>query len=398
MSRPAASPGRYAIAAFDALTAHIAILNRDGVIQAVNQAWIRFAEANDAADFVGTNYLLVCDGAQGEDQPDAAQIAAGIRAVLAGTQEAFELEYPCHSPTEDRYFLARVTCFAQDGAQYAVVAHENITRRKQAEMSLRQLNRTLEQRVEARTQEIATINQALERKNAELERSVRDLGEFAYVASHDLQEPLRTLGMYTDLLRHRYHDQLDDRAHGYITHITEQVFRARQLVRDVLTLSSVNAEAEPDLGAVYLQACWEAVTPGLPWPEDAIATCGILPPVQASAPQIQQLLTNLLGNAIKFRSERPLRVSLTGWQQDDWVHCTLRDNGIGIAPEHHEKVFLMFQRLHRRTSAGGNGIGLAVCRRIVERYGGRIWFGDGAGEGATIHFTLPARGESPAAP
>ncbi|ADV68139.1 sensor histidine kinase [Deinococcus maricopensis] len=388
MPRPLASPARYAIAAFDALTAHIAILNADGVILAVNNAWRRFAQENGGTDDVGTNYLELCDHARGDDQEDAHRIADGIRDVLAGTRSVYELEYPCHSPNEQRYFLARVTCFMQDGARYAVVAHENITRRKRAELEVRDLNRTLEARVHERTREVEQASAALAAKNAELERSVRDLREFAYVASHDLQEPLRTLGAYSDLLRHRYADQLDDRARGYLTHITEQVFRARQLVRDVLTLSNVSAQ--PPLGSVDMRAIWTTVSATLPWPEDATATCGALPPVRANLPQVQQLLTNLLGNAIKFRADRPLRVLLSAWQQDGWVEFALSDNGIGIPGAHAERVFVMFQRLHSRQRAEGNGIGLAVCRKIVERHGGRIWMDTRSAEGLTVRFTLPA--------
>ncbi|WP_019586046.1 sensor histidine kinase [Deinococcus apachensis] len=389
MTRSPASPSRYVSAAFDALSANVAILNARGEILAVNAAWRAFARENGGGDDVGSNYLEVCEGSWGEDREDALSIAAGIRSVLAGEQALFELEYPCHSPTEQRYFAARVTCFVQDGERYAVVAHENITRRKRAELEVRELNRTLEVRVEERTREVEASNLALELKNAELEDRNRDLAQFAYVASHDLQEPLRILGAYADLLRHRYQGrQLDERADTYLMHINEQVFRARQLVRDVLTLSNVTAR--PPLARLDLRQVWDEVCLSLPWPEDARPECGEVPPVCANAAQVRQLLTNLLGNAIKFRADEPLEVSLRARAQGGWVQFALSDNGIGIAPKHAEKVFVMFQRLHSRTLTGGNGIGLAVCKKIVERHGGRIWIEPHAGRGTTVRFTLPA--------
>lgn len=407
MPRSPASPGRFAIAALDALLANVAILDAGGEILAVNAAWKAFSRENGGGNDVGGNYLRVCDGTQGEDRDDAARIAAGIREVLRREQPQFELEYPCHSPTEWRYFLARVTCFVQDGERYAVVAHENISRRKLAELEVRELNRTLEARVEERTREVEAARLALEvknteleaaglaleAKNAELEDRNAELAQFVYVASHDLQEPLRTLGAYADILRHRYQGrQLDERADGYLMHIGEQVFRARQLVRDVLTLSYVTSS--PPMGTLDVRRVWDEVSLSLPWPEDARAQCGVTPPVQANVAQIRQLLTNLLSNAIKFRSNRLLEVKLTAWQADDWVHFALADNGIGIAPQHAEKVFMMFQRLHSRTLTGGNGIGLAVCKKVVERHGGQIWIEPCEAGGTQVRFMLPAAPES----
>ncbi|GGL98997.1 sensor histidine kinase [Deinococcus aerophilus] len=384
-------PVHFASAALDALSANLAILNENGVIVTVNRAWVEFAGANGGGDDVGTNYLHLCDAAVGDGAAHAHAVAAGIRAVLAG-QAMFELEYPCHSETEQRYYVARVTAFRQDGECYALVAHENITRRKLAELEVISLNVTLEARVRERTVALEASEQALQRTNAELIKRNDELSQFVYVASHDLQEPLRILGAYADILRHRYRgQQLDERADTYLLRITQQVDRARQLVRDVLTLSDVapNPPREPtDLAAI----CCE-VRDSLPWPSDGRVECGAdLPQASANPAQVRQLLANLLGNALKFRSAAPLHVQLSGNPEQDRVHFVLRDNGIGIAPQHADKVFVLFQRLHSRKSVGGNGIGLAVCRRIVERHGGRIWIEavPGAGGGTAVHFTLPS--------
>ncbi|CAM3240042.1 histidine kinase [Deinococcus saxicola] len=383
-------PERFAVAAFDALLAHIAIVDAEGVIVAVNHAWIAFARGNGGAgNDVGLNYLSICDGAQGQDGQDARATAQGIRAVMAGEQQVYELEYPCHTPTEQRYYVARVTRFSQDGAHYALVAHEDITRRKLAELEVTALNASLERRVQERTEALEASETALQRLNSELTARNEELSQFVYVASHDLQEPLRTLGAYADILRQRYRGkQLDDRADIYLGHITEQVGRARRLVRDVLALSTVSEEAPreaSDLGGV----CRE-VQAELNWPPDAELRLAPMPPAWANPPQMRQLLGNLLGNALKFHSESRVRVDLGAQPEGDLIHFTLSDNGIGIAPEYAEKVFGMFQRLHGRTPTGGNGIGLAVCRRIVERHGGRIWLGAAPGGGTAVHFTLPA--------
>lgn len=388
--RPDLPPERFALAAFDALLANIAILDSGGAIVAVNRAWTVFAGNNGGRDSdVGTNYLTICDAAQGEDSSDAHAIAAGIRAVMAGDMRLYELEYPCHTATEQRYFLARVTRFEQDGEAFALVAHEDITRRKQAELEVMTLNASLERRVLERTEALKAGEEVLQNLNRELVNRNEELSQFVYVASHDLQEPLRTLGAYADILRHRYRGkQLDERADSYLGHITEQVGRARRLVRDVLALTTVSEDAPRT--ATRLGELCALVLDELVWPPDAELHVGELPAVWANPPQMRQLLDNLLGNALKFRRDTPLRVELGAEVDGDMAHFTLRDNGIGVAPEYAEKVFGMFQRLHGRTPTGGNGIGLAVCRRIVERHGGRIWIGDSAPGGIAIHFTLPA--------
>lgn len=385
----ATPPERFAVAAFDALMANIAIVDADGVIVAVNRAWTVFASDNGgSSNDVGINYLLVCDAARGQDGGDAHAIAAGIRAVLAGEQPLYELEYPCHTATQLRYYVARVTRFEQDGAHYALVAHEDITRRKLAELEVSSLNASLERRVLERTRALEAGERDLQRLNTELTARNEELSQFVYVASHDLQEPLRTLGAYADILRHRYRGrQFDERADAYLGHITEQVGRARRLVRDVLALATVSEEAPREVTDLA-EVCRE-VQAELDWPPDARLHAAPLPPVWASPLQMRQLLDNLLGNALKFHGAAPLQVTLSAEAEGELVHFILRDNGIGIAPEHTEKVFGMFQRLHGRTATGGNGIGLAVCRRIVERHGGRIWIEAAPGGGSALHFTLP---------
>jgi len=298
MTRLRDSRERFTLATFDALLSNIAILDGESRIVAVNLAWDTFARNNAlpassvtepegrsvAEDLagsvrspteqgapdedlggvpgsgVGVNYLALCEATQGEDRPYALSIAANIRAVLGGQQNG-ESEYPCMELDGLHYYLARVSGFVQDGLQHAVVAHEDITQRKLAELEVLALNRSLEQRVQERGRELETRNAelghigvVLEQRNEALIESNLQLAHFAHVASHDLQEPLRIVGTYADMLRHRYDQALDSRGQGYLNHITDQVTRARQMVKGVLTFSGVSQPlyAEPTL----LETLW----------------------------------------------------------------------------------------------------------------------------------------------
>jgi len=234
--------------------------------------------------------------------------------------------------------------------------------------------------------------EALAARGAELERSNRELEEFAYVASHDLQEPLRMVGSYTELLARRYRDRLDEEANEFIAYAVDGVQRMQGLINDLLTYSRVGSrgrEPEPtDSNAVLARALKNL--------ELAIEDAGAevehddLPEVMADPRQFEQLLQNLLGNAVKYRGSEPPRIRVAAERRNGCWEFSVRDNGIGIDPSYAERVFVVFQRLHGRDEYQGNGIGLSVCKRIVERHGGRIWFESEPGQGTTFHFTLPA--------
>ncbi len=231
----------------------------------------------------------------------------------------------------------------------------------------------------------------LEKTAAELRRSNQELEQFAYVASHDLQEPLRKIASFCNLLESRYASQLDDRASTYLHYIVDGAMRMQALVNDLLLYSRVTTRGQEFAPANMDDVMQEAqANLDVAIAEcEAQVSCDALPAVFGDAPQLVRLLQNLIGNAIKYRGEAPPQVHLAAAKErDEWVF-SVRDNGIGIAPEYAERIFVIFQRLHTREEYGGTGIGLAVCKKIVERHGGRIWVESAEGAGATFRFTLP---------
>jgi PAS domain S-box-containing protein len=230
-------------------------------------------------------------------------------------------------------------------------------------------------------------------RTTELERSNHELEQFAYVASHDLQEPLRMVASYTQLLARRYREKLDADAEEFIGYAVDGVTRMQALINDLLAYSRVGTRGggfEPvDLDAL-LGRVLSSLGPAM---EEAGATVthDPLPVVVGDPGQLGQLLQNLVANAVKFRGDEPPRVHVSAERGDGHWTFTVRDNGIGIDPEYADRIFVIFQRLHTRNEYPGTGIGLAICKKIVERHGGRIWFDSVPGEGTTFRFTIPDR-------
>jgi light-regulated signal transduction histidine kinase (bacteriophytochrome) len=236
------------------------------------------------------------------------------------------------------------------------------------------------------------MEEALRKKTEELARSNEDLEQFAYVASHDLQEPLRMVTSYVQLLSKRYKAKLDADANEFIDFAVDGAVRMRKLINDLLTYSRVGTQGKglfpTDSEAVLAQSVNNLkVTIE---ENGALVTHDPLPTVTADSSQLEQLLQNLIGNAIKFRGSEPPRIHLSASRNGKGWVFSVRDNGIGIAPEYSKRIFIIFQRLHSRQEYPGTGIGLAICKKIVERHGGHIWVESDAGKGATFRFTLPA--------
>ena len=277
---------------------------------------------------------------------------------------------------------------------------QRIAERERAEEQLRVANA-----------ELKSFNEELEKRVAmrttELKRSNEELEQFAYVASHDLQEPLRMVTNYMQLLDQRYGAQLDKNAHEFMAFAMDGAMRMRQLIQDLLAYSRVGSRAKPferidaqeivDRAMLNLKVAIEET--------EAVIKCDSLPVIDGDPVQLTQLFQNLLSNAIKFRKldEAPrIRISAKPaaapesaaaqapiHQDRKWTQISITDNGIGIPPDNFERIFVIFQRLHARDKYPGTGIGLSICKKIVERHGGRIWVESVPEKSTTFHFTLP---------
>ncbi len=251
----------------------------------------------------------------------------------------------------------------------------------------------------ARTQQDLRRQAALlAQANAELIRSNTDLKQFAYVASHDLQEPLRIVYGFLQLLAQRYTGQLDATAHEYITYALDGTRRMQALIKDLLIYSQIGTQAVEHERTNCIVILEETLADLHLIIEEnhAVVTHTPLPIVMANPTQLRQVFQNLLSNALKFRREDPPRVHVSAEKQSspqtnapEWVFA-ISDNGIGIEPEYFERIFVIFQRLHSQEAYPGTGIGLAICKRIVERHDGRLWVTSEPNVGTTFYFSLPA--------
>lgn len=271
---------------------------------------------------------------------------------------------------EIKWVMETVAPVLYQGRQATLGNFVDITERKQAEEELKQMM-------------------------AEMKRSNAELEQFAYVVSHDLQEPLRMVASYTQLLARRYHGKLDADADDFIAYAVDGAERMRALLNDLLEYSRVGTRGKP-FKLTYGEDVLELALTNLKVAIEesgAVVNHDYLPMLMADEGQLVQLFQNLIGNAIKFRSQEPPRIYVSAQKKgSEWVF-SVKDNGIGIDPQYSERISEMFKRLHTKEEYPGTGMGLAICKKIVERHGGHIWVHSKPGDGSTFYFTIRGNGD-----
>lgn len=283
------------------------------------------------------------------------------------------------------YLSIKFPLFDTDGVPYAVCGISlNINDRKYAEKVLQQAKEELEIKVRERTAELQNLNEELKRSNQELD-------QFAYITSHDLQEPLRAIAGYTQLLEREYQERLDPTAQEYISYVVDGATRMQHLIRDLLAYSRAGTCTQVFTATNCNQVLHRAVANLEVAIAESIATIthDPLPTLTVDKNQLLQLFQNLIGNAIKFCRDKPPQVHIAAELIEQAWRFQVRDNGIGIKPQHLDRIFVIFKRLHTRKEFPGTGIGLAICKKIVERHDGCIWAESQLGVGTTFYFTLP---------
>lgn len=316
-----------------------------------------------------------------------------VRALRGESVDDVELFIKPAELVEGRYISVNARPLLGEGGGRAggVAVFRDVTTVRRARDEIQAMNRLLEQKVEQRTHELIQSNRVLSRTNDELRRKNSELDEFTYVASHDLQEPLRKLIAFSGLLERDAAGDLTPDAAKDIKFITEAAARMQRLVQDLLTLSRAGRGAMKH-ERVRLDDCCDAALEALAArvaESAATITRDRLPTVLGDATLLTQLYQNLIGNALKFRAEGAPQVRITAERATGECVLGVLDNGIGVPAQYAEQIFAPFKRLHGRDAYEGTGIGLSICRRAVERHGGRIWVEPGPRGGSHFKFTLP---------
>ncbi|MGO8744881.1 MAG: CHASE3 domain-containing protein [Thermoguttaceae bacterium] len=368
-------------AVFDVVNVGMLVIREDGAVKQVNDTLSRWVKKDVAAweggqpgDFVGCVHALANPAGCGHGpQCASCPIRNAFASVLQTGQPVHDVETEALLSVDgsEVHLWLEVSAdpLVLDGKPHVILAMNNITDRKRAEDALR---RTAE----------------------DLARSNKDLEQFAYVASHDLREPLRMVTGFMSLLTDRCQGKLDAKADEYIAFACDGASRMQGLIDDLLVYSRAGRgemAERTDVGAV-LDKVLKALTVSIRESGAAI-THDPLPTITANPVGLTQVLQNLIANAVTFRGERKPEIHVAARRQPGGWLFTIRDNGIGIDPQFADRIFLIFQRLHTREQYPGTGIGLAICKKVVERHGGRIWVESQAGNGSTFCFTIPDQGK-----
>lgn len=386
---------------FESFPALVWRARADGQRDYFNRTWLEFT-GRELDQELG-------EGWRASIHPDDRAAYGAVLEHALGTRTEYEFEFRlCNAEQAYRWVIETGRPYQDLEDQYAgfIGSCIDVTRAKEFEAALRGSNEALEIRVEQRTsqlhqanlqlkaeiQEHATAQAALKHYADDLARTNAELEQFAYVASHDLQEPLRMVSSYAQLLHRRYDGKLDSDADEFIGFIVEGAMRMQQLIEDLLAFSRLGSRptqmASVDSAKVVQTA--RANLEKLANQAGIRFEVGPLPTVWGDSAQLVQLFQALMSNAIKFRRGDQPYIKIAAEQREaEWEFC-VTDNGIGIEPQYFQRIFVIFQRLHSKADYPGTGIGLAICKKIVERHGGRIWLESEIGSGSTFYFTLPA--------
>ena len=362
-------------ALLDQLTDGVVALSEDGVILYANPgfAWLLDIPLDKAMGSKMEDFVAKDDAGQYRALIVSSSESLSRRTVHLRSNAGIEIP-----------FLLSVRRVSKAGPVVLCGVISDQTERIRVEEKLRRTNEELERRVAERTENLELANLNLARSNTELRN-------FAYVASHDLKEPLRTISGFLEILAMDYGDRLDDKARGYIERSVRASSRLHGMIDDLLSFSRLetrkNAFVEVDLQDILTAALHDLDKEVND--NHAKITVDKLPVVHADDQQMALVFRSLIDNGIKFHGKSPPRIDIsTKRKGDEWI-ITFKDNGIGIEPANHERIFVMFTRLHSWDQYPGNGIGLAMCKKIIERHGGRIWVESRMGKGSSFKFTLP---------
>ncbi|NOZ21681.1 MAG: PAS domain S-box protein [Planctomycetes bacterium] len=358
-------------------------LIQDGKIVDVNMAWLKLHGFSSKSEVVGKDVMSLVH------EDDRSILARRRQSGTADPKRLYEVRdvKKDGSVVDVELYSSTLT---MDGKPAIITTVRDISERKRHEREREQLVRLLSE-----------SNLSLEKMNMELERSNRELEDFGHVVSHDLQEPLRMVGSYLELLAERCGDKLDPEAQEFIQYAVTGAKGMQQLITDLLDYARLDM-TEKSSERVDFEDVIEHALSNLRASineSGAVVTHDALPTMTGDASQFGQLLQNLVGNAIKFRSAATPKIHISARQKKDVWLFSVQDNGIGIEPDYAQRIFTIFQRLHSKSKYTGSGIGLSICKKIVVRHGGNIWVESALGSGSTFYFTLPCeKEEEPAKP